>query len=59
MYEVYKVVRIEIDGRLSSACCRGSFPDKFRVYYKVGITTRPNIKESMLFAFTDLAEAKG
>lgn len=58
MYEVYKVVRIENDGRLSSACCRNSFPDKFRVYYKVGVNTKPNIKESMLFAFTDLEEAK-
>ena len=58
MFKVYKVVRVESDGRLSSACNRNEFPDEFRVYYQINKVTKPKVKKSMLFAFRDMQEAK-
>lgn len=55
--KVYKVVYNHY-GKLFSACRNDAFPNDFRVEYTLGVEVKPNVKDTMLFAFTDIDEAR-
>lgn len=54
---VYKIVNIK-NGKLYSCAVSSEFPEEFRVEYKIDEMVKPVISGTMLFAFSDLNEAK-